>query len=89
MITEANFKSRLKYFVPIWMFPFIAIFHAVNDQLLGNYVLVLLFIALNTPALYGWKSGLIPFKEMIAFWWLMPFLLWVSLVFVKVKIFGI
>ena len=94
-LTEENFQSRLKYFVPIWLFPFITILAAVNEQLNGaqqtwfnETFAVWAFFVLNMPIMYGWLTGKIPIKELIIFWWLTPFVLWVGLVMLKLAIVG-
>ena len=94
-LTEENFQSRLKYFVPVWLFPFIAIFAAVNEQLNGvattwfnESFATWAFLFVNLPMMYGWIARKIPVKEMIIFWWLAPFVLWVALVMLKLAIIG-
>ena len=94
-LTEDNFQTRIKYFAPIWAFPFIAILAAINEQLNGaeetwfneSFVLWVFLIA-NLPMMYGWISGKIPVKEMIIFWLLAPFALWVGLLMLKLAIVG-
>jgi len=94
-LIEENFQSRLKYFVPIWLFPFIAILAASNEQINGadqtwfnESFAIWAFLFLNLPVMYGWITHKIPIKELILFWWLTPFVLWVSLVIIKLAIVG-
>jgi hypothetical protein len=94
-LTEENFKSRIKYFAPVWSFPFIAIIAATNEQLHGadktwfnESFVIWVFLIVNLPFMYGWITRKIPAREMIVFWWLAPFLLWVCLVMIKLAIFG-
>lgn len=94
-LAEDNFRNRIKYYAPAWLFPFIMILASVNEQLNGNQDHLLIrfliswsFIVLNLPVMYGWLTGKIPAKELIVFWWLTPFILWVGLVFLKLAIVG-
>ncbi len=92
---EENFQARIKYFFPVWLFPFLAIFAATNEQLNGteetwfneSFILWIFFVV-NLPVMYGWMSRKIPIREMVIFWWLGPFVLWVVLVILKVEIIG-
>jgi len=94
-ITEPDFRSRLKYFLPVWLVPVILIISAIQEQeygkenaWLGGSVPIVLAVVLNLPFLYGWISRKIPVKEMLLFWWLGPFALWVVLVQIKLAVFG-
>ena len=95
MLYEENFRSRIKYFALIWLVPFIAILAAINEQLNGaeetwfNEAFVIwVFLVANLPVMYGWVSGRIPAREIIVFWWILPFILWVGLVLLKLVILG-
>ncbi|PCJ19741.1 MAG: hypothetical protein COB04_05385 [Gammaproteobacteria bacterium] len=95
MIVDKSFSSRIKYYAPVWVFPFVAIYAAVNEQQNGaeasgitGGIASICFFACNLPMSYAWTRGLIPVKEMILFWWLSPFLLWAMLVYLKVQFYG-
>ena len=94
-LTEGNFSSRIKYFAPVWLYPFLAILAAVNEELNGaeetwfnEQLIVWVFLLVNLPLMYAWMKGKIPVKEMIIFWWFAPFLIWVGVVYVKLALVG-
>ena len=49
---------------------------------------IFLAIALNLPFLYVWISRKIPVKEILLFWWLGSFAMWIVLVLIRLSVFG-
>lgn len=88
-----EFRDRLKFFIPVWTVPFVAIAASINQEMhsgesiwFNELFAVFYFMVCNTPFLVAWTRGLIPLTEMILFWMVTPFLLWACLVMIKVNV---
>ena len=80
----SGLSSRMKYYVAPLTFPFILMAFSLSSGDGGrpytSLALMIAFVAVNVPVLWGYMNGKLPPKELILFWWLGPFVVWMLLV---------